>query len=150
MKKLARSVVLALFGLVVVAAAGAEDAINRGQDGLAVQGYDTVAYFTEGEPVLGSSEHEVEMHGVRWRFSGAGNKERFLADPEAYMPRYGGFCSGAMSRGFKATIDPEAFAIIDGKLYLAYNQAGMGRFEADTESNVAAADENWKTLRKTN
>ena len=149
MKTIARSVVLACIGMIIAVAAWAGEAINRGEDGLAIQGYDTIAYFTEGRPVLGSSDHEVDLHGVRWRFSDTGNKERFLADPEAYMPRYGGFCSGAMSRGFKATIDPEAFAIIDGKLYLAYNHVGMNRFVADSEANVAAADENWKTLGQT-
>lgn len=86
---------------------------------------------------------------MKWRFSNEAHKKLFQSDPEAYMPRYGGFCSGAMSRGFKARIDPEAFSIIDGKLYLASHKVIIGEFEENSSDNVPVADENWNTLRQT-
>lgn len=149
MMQTARMLGLSLVAALLAFAGWAESVINGGEDGLAVRGYDTVAYFTEGRPVVGSPNHEIELHGVRWRFSAAKNLELFRDDPEAYMPRYGGFCSGAMSRGVKATVDPEAFAIIDGKLYLAFHRRGIEEFTANADESVGKADENWKTLGKT-
>lgn len=124
----------------------ASEAINAEPGGLAIQGYDTVAYFTEGAPVVGSPDYESEWQGVRWRFAKPGHLARFEDDPEQYAPRYGGFCAGAMARGWKAPVDPEAFAIVDGRLYLAYHWPAIDRFEAEAEVRVPAADENWARI----
>ena len=87
----------------------------------AVQGYDVVAYFTESKPVKGTKEFTVYHSGESWYFSSAENLKTFKASPEKYKPQFGGYCAYGMSRGYKAKTDPEAWTIVDGKLYLNYN-----------------------------
>ncbi|MGF1563228.1 MAG: YHS domain-containing (seleno)protein [Geminicoccaceae bacterium] len=141
-----RAVLLAvvLAGIAPLALAG--ERLNAKPGGVAVKGYDVVAYFTEGQPTPGDEQFVHRWQNVRWLFASAAHRDAFAAEPTRYAPRYGGFCAGAMTRGFRATIDPQAFAIVDGKLYLAYSQDGIERFEADAESNVAVADDNWQRL----
>ncbi len=126
--------------------AAAGELINAKPGGIAIQGYDPVAYFTEGRPVLGVAEHEYRWQGIRWRFSKADHLEQFVGDPRHFAPRYGGFCAGAMAGGWKAPVDPEAFAIVDGKLYLAYSQASIDDFEGEGDPAVQRADANWDRL----
>ena len=90
--------------------------------GFAINGYDPVAYFTEGEPVEGLDEHTLTWNDATWRFANAKNLEAFEADPETYAPRYGGYCAYAVSRNYTASTDPDAWTIHDGKLYLNYQQ----------------------------
>lgn len=113
---------------------------------LALGGYDPVAYFTEGQPVEGSDEYELSWNGATWRFSSAGNKARFKADPEAHAPQYGGYCAWAVSQGKTASADPNRWKLVDGKLYLNYNRAIQERWEKDIPGFIAAADENWPGL----
>ncbi len=110
---------------------------------LALGGYDPVAYFTNGQPVEGSDEHELSWNGATWRFSSAENQARFQADPEAHAPQYGGYCAWAISQGKTASADPSRWKIVDGKLYLNYNGAIQERWEKDIPGFIAAADENW-------
>jgi hypothetical protein len=124
----------------------AGEVINAKPGGLAIQGYDPVAYFTEGRPVPGVAEYEHQWQGARWRFSKAEHLEQFSRNPRRFAPRYGGYCAGAMAGGWKAPIDPTAFAIIDGKLYLAYSQPGMDEFESEGTAAVEKADSNWARI----
>ena len=110
---------------------------------LAVGGYDPVAYFTEGRPVEGRSDHELEWTGATWRFSSAGNLAAFKADPESYAPRYGGYCAWAVSQGYTASTDPTAWRIVDDKLYLNYSRDIQRRWEQDIPGNIVKADANW-------
>lgn len=107
---------------------------------LAVSGYDPVAYFKQGKPVEGSAAHEHEWNGATWRFASAENLEAFKADPAAYAPQYGGYCSWAVSRGYTASADPEAWKIVDGKLYLNYSKSVRRQWEQDVSGNIAKAD----------
>lgn len=111
--------------------------------GLAIRGTDPVAYFTEGEAVEGSEEFETEWQGATWRFASAENQELFENDPEAYAPQYGGYCAKALSEGNVVSSDPEAWKIVDGKLYLNYSPAVQQQWIQDIPGNIALADEMW-------
>ncbi|WP_282607461.1 YHS domain-containing (seleno)protein [Pelagibius sp. Alg239-R121] len=110
---------------------------------LAVSGYDPVAYFNEGKPVEGSSDHEFEWNGVTWRFASSANQEIFMQDPEAFAPQYGGYCAWAVSQGYTASTDPTAWRIVDGKLYLNYSHSVQRRWETDVAGNIVKGDSNW-------
>ena len=135
-----------VFGLAVATSlpASAKDPVYTGTfSDLAVSGYDPVAYFTQGGPVEGSSAFQHEWNGATWRFVSAENRDRFAADPEAFEPRYGGYCAWAVSQGYTASSVPEAWRIVDGKLYLNYSLSVQKRWEADIPGNIAKADANW-------
>ena len=97
--------------------------------GGAIRGYDPVAYFTEGRPVEGKRAHRHEWMGATWSFASAENRAAFVADPEKFAPRYGGYCAWAVSQGYTASIDPDAWRIVDGALYPIFTQlwVAMGR-----------------------
>jgi YHS domain-containing protein len=133
-----------------VAEAGSlKNKINTDIFGVAIQGYDTVAYFTEGRAVKGESKFFYEWNNAKWYFSSAEHRDLFAADPERYAPRYGGYCAASMAlTGKTFDINPEAFKIIDGKLYLYYNQKFGNEFAAIVEKNIEKADENWMKVNK--
>ena len=113
---------------------------------LAIRGTDPVAYFTEGQAVEGSSEYETEYQGATWRFSSAENQELFESDPEAYAPQYGGYCAKAVSEGNVVSTDPEAWRIVDDKLYLNYSPAVQAQWLEDIEGNIQLGDEMWPNV----
>lgn len=114
--------------------------------GVAVRGTDVVAYFTEGRPVPGRAEFTHAWRGATWRFASAGNRDRFAADPDRFAPAYGGFCAFAVSEGYTAPIDPNAWRIVDGRLFLNYSRSVQQRWERDIPGRVARADANWLRL----
>jgi YHS domain-containing protein len=114
--------------------------------GLAVDGYDVVAYFSDGKPVKGSSAHTVEWNGAVWRFASAGHQAAFEREPERYAPAYGGYCAWAVANGYSADADPEAWAIVDGRLYLNYDKKVQAKWRQDVPGNIAKADVNWPKL----
>ena len=115
--------------------------------GAAIGGADPVAYFTMGKTVDGSKKHTLEWQGATWRFANAAHLEQFKAAPERYAPQYGGYCAWAVSEGYTAKIDPEAWEIVDGKLYLNYSKGIQKRWAADKGGNIAKADSNWPKIR---
>jgi hypothetical protein len=127
-------------------AAVALDPVNIDRKGVAIHGYDAVAYFTEGKPVAGSEAHVFVWSGATWRFASAEHRELFEASPEKYAPRYGGYCAWAVSEGYTADIDPLAWRIVDGKLYLNYSPKVQARWEEDIPGRIARADETWPKL----
>jgi YHS domain-containing protein len=116
-------------------------------DGKAIRGYDPVAYFTEEKAVEGSAAHTHEYQGATWQFVSAENREKFIADPQAYAPAYGGYCAWAVANNYTAPIDPDARSIRDGKLYLNYSKVVRARWGFDKSGNIEAADRNWPNLR---
>ncbi len=136
-------------GSLVPSSAHAGEVINAQPGGVAVKGYDVVAYFTVGRPVEGDPRYTHQWRGVRWQFANVAHLDAFASEPARYAPRYGGFCAGGMARGRRAPIDPEAFVIHDGKLYLHFNHASAETMRADPEVMVERADENWVRLRRT-
>jgi len=130
------------------AIARAEKPINATLFGVAIKGYDPVAYFTDAKPVKGESNLSFEWMGATWRFANAAHRESFKAAPEKYAPQYGGFCAWAVSQGYTAGIDPAAWKIVNGKLYLNYSLEIQKKWEGDVPGNIAKADSNWPRLRK--
>ena len=129
--------------------ADADEAVNKTADDVAILGYDAVAYFTEAQPRQGDQRFEHVWQDARWRFVSAEHRDLFAAAPRSYAPRYGGFCAGAMALGWKAPIDPEAWVIIDDRLYLAFDKRGIDDFAATPDPNIDKADANWEHLGKT-
>lgn len=116
------------------------------EDGIAVDGSDVVAYFTEGKPVVGDAAITHDYMGVTWRFSSEANRDLFAANPEAYAPQYGGYCAYAVSQGYTASTVPEAWSIVDDKLYLNFSTRIRRRWERDIPGHIAAADANWPAV----
>jgi YHS domain-containing protein len=112
-------------------------------EGVAIRGADPVAYFTEAAAVKGSADYAYEWQGATWWFSSAENRDLFASDPEAYAPQYGGYCAKAVSDGYLASIDPEAWKIVDGKLYLNYSPGIQRQWLRDAEGNIAKGNQNW-------
>ena len=125
------------------AAESAPMVYTESASGLAIRGTDPVAYFTEGKPVAGDSQYETEWEGATWRFASAENKELFESDPEAYAPQYGGYCAKALSEGNVVSTDPEAWKIVDDKLYLNYSPEVQQQWIQDIEGNIDLADNMW-------
>ena len=140
-----------LCGLVLVAtalAAHAEKPVNTTFLGVAIKGYDPVAYFTDGKPAKGASVYSFEWNGAEWRFASAAHRDLFKADPAKYAPQYGGYCAWAVSRGYTAGIDPDAWKIVSGRLYLNYSMKVQQQWSEDIPGNVAKAEENWPKILK--
>ena len=135
--------------LALAHALSAEIKFNADNNLIAVKGYDVVAYFTSGEPTQGSDEFEHVWRDVRWQFSSEQNKQMFASDPSRFAPRYGGYCAGGVALGNRAPIDPEAFVIVDGKLYLNFDKPTAEKFAA-SEDTIAKADENWEKMSAAN
>ena len=116
------------------------------EGGVAVDGSDVVAYFTQGAPVAGDPAITHEYMGATWHFSSAANRDLFAADPAAYAPQYGGYCAYAVSQGYTAPTVPEAWSIVDDKLYLNFSTSVRSRWERDIPAHIAAADANWPAV----
>lgn len=114
--------------------------------GVAVGGYDTVAYFTDKKPVKGIAAIALEHQGVTWWFATEANKAQFVAEPARYAPQYGGYCAWAVASGYTADGDPEAWSVANDKLYLNYNKAVRFAWARDVPGNVRKGDANWPTV----
>jgi len=112
-------------------------------DGLAIHGYDPVAYFTEGNPVAGSQDHVTDYRGATWRFASAENLAVFEEDPERYAPRFGGYCAYAASQGYLAPTVPEAWTVYEDRLYLNFSRRVRRRWSRDIAANIAKGEANW-------
>ncbi|NJO42373.1 MAG: YHS domain-containing protein [Cyanobacteria bacterium CRU_2_1] len=117
------------------------------EDGIAIRGVDPVAYFQQGQPVQGNEQFSYQWANTTWLFSSAENRDLFASDPEQYAPEYGGFCAWAVSQGYTAPIDPEAWKIVDGKLYLNASRGVQRRWERDIPGNIVKGDQNWPGIR---
>jgi len=137
---------VALAGLFVVPVVAQK--VNTSFTGLAIDGYDPVAYFTLSKPVKGSREFTFEFGGATYRFASAEHREQFAKDPAKYVPQYGAFCAWAVSRGYTADTDPLAWRIVEGKLYLNYNTSVQKQWEQDIPGNISKADANWPGLSR--
>ena len=139
-----------VLGSMLTAAVPAEAAVSPVNKtrfgGVAIEGYDAVAYFTQSEAVKGDKAHQFEWNGAKWRFASAEHLELFRAAPEKYAPKYGGYCAWAVSQGYTAGIDPEAFRIVDERLYLNYSKKVQQDWEQDIPGNIAEADKHWPKI----
>ena len=141
-------VMLGLFLAVAGQPASAEGVVNASSwTGSAIEGYDPVAYFKEGQPVEGDSAFQHEWMGATWYFANAENRDLFAAEPEKYAPQYGGYCAWAVSQGYTAKIDPQAWTVVDDKLYLNYSKDVQKQWQEDVPGNITKADTNWPKIR---
>lgn len=109
----------------------------------AIRGYDPVAYFSLGKPTRGSDQYRAQWQGATYSFASVENLQRFEADPAAYAPQYGGYCAYAVAQGATASTVPEAWTIVDGKLYLNYSTGVQQRWKKDIPGHIRAANANW-------
>ena len=129
-------------------AAAPVDPVNKNHASIAIKGYDTVAYFKEGKPVKASPQYSHSWNGATWLFASEENRNLFAADPAKYAPQFGGYCAWAVGHGYTANIDPDAWMIIEGKLYLNYNKDILKKWQADSSNLIKEGGTNGPKLHK--
>ncbi len=138
--------IVALAALAQPALAGSTWNLSR-WTGVAIDGADAVAYFTQARAVEGSRKYTHQWMGAKWRFASAANRDAFAADPAKYAPQYGGYCAWAVSQGYTAPIDREAWKIVGGKLYLNYSKSVQAQWAEDVPGNIRKGDGNWPGVK---
>jgi YHS domain-containing protein len=147
-KPLQRFAQIALFAVASAAVSAAWAGEYFEKDGVALRGHDPVAYFKDGKPAKGSAEYRFEHKGSVFLFASQANRDAFAADPGRYAPQYGGFCAFGAAGGYKAAVDPAAFSIVNGKLYLNYNRDVQKQWLADVPGFVVKADRQWPAVSR--
>ena len=135
-----------LLALLFPAFALAQKAEVNVQSGAAIRGYDPVAYHRELQPVKGSQQFSHEWKGATWRFASAQNRDLFKANPERYAPQYGGYCAYGVAGGYTVGIDPAAWSVVDGKLYLNYSPGVQASWKSDIPGYIRKANANWPAV----
>ena len=115
--------------------------------GAVIKGYDPVAYFVDGRPRKGSEDFTVEYGGARWLFASAANKAKFKAEPDKYVPAYGGYCAYGVAQGYLVKIEPDAWSIKNGKLFLNYDSSVQEEWQKDWQAFVDSANAKWPRLQ---
>jgi len=128
-------------------AEGGVDPVNK-DNGVAMHGFDPVAYFVNGEPVKGNKKFAYEWMGAIWYFASMENKRLFEENPEKYSPQFGGYCAWAVSQNYTADGDPNAWKIVDGKLYVNYNKDVQKMWEQGHPGLITKGNRNWPRLIK--
>jgi hypothetical protein len=117
--------------------------------GLAIDGFDPVAYFTDAAPIVGRAEFEYRFKGVVWRFNNEGNRDAFAKDSNQYMPRFGGYDPVAVARGVALAGNPSFWVIVQDRLYLFYNSESLASFKLDAGGAIGAAEAKWPAVLET-
>ncbi|WP_421868940.1 YHS domain-containing (seleno)protein [Motiliproteus sp.] len=144
-----KSLLVLLSSLLLWSSVQAGPVNTQGWGNNAIEGYDPVAYFTESKPVRGDSDYSYKWQGANWRFSSAENRERFIQNPTAYAPQYGGYCAYAVANNYTASIDPSAWTIVDGKLYLNYSKSVQKTWSRDIPGYIQKGNKHWPELKET-
>lgn len=121
--------------------------VNATAENVAIKGFDTVAFFKDNLPKEGKAEFVHEWNGAKWYFSSAENLNEFVKSPEKYAPQFGGYCSWAVSHGYTADGDPTAWKIVEGKLYLNYNQKVKEKWEGEQQKFIQDGEKNWSDFK---
>ena len=137
--------ILALALAVLPSLAARPQPIFSNSDGVAVNGFDVVAYFNEGA-IRGLPAFEVEYRGAKWYFESKKNMAKFLFKPDKYVPVYGGYCAYGVSQGYLVKTDPDAWTVYQGKLYLNFDVITRSHWLKDRNQYIAKADKNWPRL----
>lgn len=133
--------------LIISAGVSAQKSSVYVTNGMAINGYDAVAYFKESKAVKGSSEFSYTWNNAAWYFSNKENQESFKAAPEKFAPQYGGYCAYGTSEGHKAATEPDAWAIVNNKLYFNYNKDVKALWLKDTNKLIEKANKNWPEIK---
>ena len=144
MKRFLPTILLLL--AVLPALAQTKSLLNLDKTGVAIQGYDPVAFFTDNKPVKGDAKFPVRHNGATYLFASKEHRDAFKADPAKYEPAFGGYCAYGVSRGKLVEIDVDAFQIVDGRLLLQYSKGVRNDFNKDAKGNLTKADANWPGL----
>lgn len=113
----------------------------------AINGYDPVAYLTSGKAIRGLKSFTFDWQGATWYFANATNLQAFRNTPARYVPEYGGYCAYGLSKGYKAPTDPQAFTVVNGKLYLNYNKDVKTEWLKNYLDRIKIADQNWPSIK---
>jgi hypothetical protein len=127
----------------------AEHVVVDPHTGLAIAGFDPVAYFAEASPVLGKGDFEYAVAGAVWRFRNEGNRAAFVDDPQIYMPRFGGYDPVALARGVGVPGNPRVWLIVENRLYLFFTPEARAAFADNAKTIVEAAARNWPAVQTT-
>lgn len=138
--------VAGIFLLSLTLTSFAKDPVYQTKSGVAINGYDPVAYFSAGKPVKGQSIFHFSYLGTKWLFSSPENLELFKNEPTKYAPQYGGYCAYAVSQGKTAKTEPKAWTIVAGKLYLNYSLGIKKKWKKDISGYIKKADTNWPSV----
>jgi YHS domain-containing protein len=144
MKNLSLSISIVIVTTIQLWAQKSEVFINSGK---AIKGYDPVGYFKWNKPVKGADAFIYSWKGANWHFVSHQNLEEFKANPQKYAPQYGGYCAYGLSEGYKAPIDPDAWTIVNNKLYLNYSLKIRDTWNKDRQRRIEVADKNWPTVK---
>ena len=126
---------------------GSTATVNLDEHGLALGGYDAVAYFDTGKPTHGKETIATSYGGARYLFASEAHRKMFLADPGKYVPQFGGFCAVGTSFGEKVDTDPETGKVVKGKLYLNNSPKVAAKFDEDPLGTISRAEKNWPTVK---
>lgn len=150
MKRMVDTAMASLIGIAMLAATGAAFAgeFNEEGGGVAIKGYDAVAYVNDQRPVKGSESWQTTYKGSKFLFASAANRDAFAAQPERFAPQFGGYCAYGTASGYKVDTRPEAFAVVDGKLYLNYNTRVLEIWNKDRTAKITQAEANWPEVSK--
>lgn len=145
-----RSTLIKTFGALFLVMAGgsafATPPIFSTEEG-AIRGYDPVAYFKQNKAIKGHKDLSTTWQGAEWHFSSQANLNAFKAEPEKYAPQYGGYCAYGVAQGYTPEIDPSAYKVANGKLYLNLSPAVLKKWKKDIPGYVKEADKNWPELK---
>lgn len=140
--------ILILFVAFISATTFAQTTHKNLNEKIAIQGYDPVAYFESNKAIEGKKEITSEYNGAIYYFSSESNKALFLKNPSYYEPQFGGFCAYGMSQGYEAPVKPEAFTIVENKLYLNYNLKVKEMWLKEQAARIEKATINWEKIQK--
>jgi YHS domain-containing protein len=143
-----RRLLLAFLTTTALLAQSKVESINQDRNGVAIEGYDAVTYFTDGKPLKGDRKLSYQWEGAIWLFATPAHRDEFASSPAKYAPQYGGYCAYAVSEGYTAKIDPEAWKLVDGKLYLNYSKSVRDKWQKDQARRISTADKNWPLLHR--
>ena len=136
---------ICLIAIIFTTTAATADTVFK-QDGVAIKGFDAVSYHKTNTAREGNPQHWYQWKGAKWLLSSSANRDLFATNPAQYAPEYGGYCAYAASKGSLAPIDPYAWTIHDGRLYLNYSKQVRSIWQEDIPENIKKADTNWPNL----
>jgi len=142
-----KTIVLVTFFVISTASLFAQKSEVFKPSNEAIRGYDPVAYFTSGKPEKGDQKFALHWNDADWYFVSKENLNSFAKNPGKYAPQYGGYCAYGMSEGHKAPTDPDAWTIVDGKLYLNYSTDVRTKWRQNEKDRISNADKNWPQLK---
>lgn len=145
MKRVLSVILLTIFTIGIT---NAQSVKFNSTDGVAIKGYDVVAYFAQQQAVVGNDAFTTEWSGSKWKFASQANLDSFKIAPQKYAPQYGGFCAYGCSDNHLSPTDPNAWTIVNDKLYLNYNLKVKSFWIKDTTNLIKKADGLWPSLNK--